>query len=315
MRYDLHPACAAWPPMSAAEMDNLVADIKANGLRQPIVLLEGRILDGRCRALACERAGIEPRTEIYEGVDPVGFAISMNMHRRYLDESQRAMVAARLVNIRQGARTDLSQPTATLPEVSQRKAAQMLNVGARTVRYAKTILKSGDVELIGAVERGEKKVFIAAKEIKAAAPRRASNRATPVLDQARAIVRPMVEAERATNSRTLQAEHGISHAHFETAIAAEKARREALKEAPEKMVSIHVLIEKLVPLFERVKEQSKRYIGSISTVELAMIASEGQRLLDAWASDDPSVRRVRGRVVQPKAPAKSEREGANGRSL
>src|SRR5512139_832877 len=52
-------------------------------------------------------------------------------------------------------------------------------------------------------------------------------RKTPKLDKARDIVRPMVEAGKVPNSRKLQAEYGISHVHFETAIAAERARKEA----------------------------------------------------------------------------------------
>jgi hypothetical protein len=53
-------------------------------------------------------------------------------------------------------------------------------------------------------------------------------RATPILDKARDIVRPFVEAGRPANSRKLQDEHGISHVHFETATAVERA----LKDTP-----------------------------------------------------------------------------------
>jgi hypothetical protein len=53
-------------------------------------------------------------------------------------------------------------------------------------------------------------------------------RQTPILDKARDIVRPYVEAGRPANSRKLQDEHGISHVHFETATAVERA----LKDAP-----------------------------------------------------------------------------------
>ena len=67
--------------------------------REPIVLFEGAILDGRNRYRACMAAGVDPRFEIYDGNDPLAYVISLNLKRRHLDESQRAMVAAKIANI------------------------------------------------------------------------------------------------------------------------------------------------------------------------------------------------------------------------
>ena len=58
---------------------------------------------------------------------PLAFVISKNVARRHLNESQRAMAAARLANMQQGERTDLSPP-ANLLKVSQADAARVLNV-------------------------------------------------------------------------------------------------------------------------------------------------------------------------------------------
>ena len=41
----LHKLCQLFPQIDGDEMAELVADIKANGLRDPIVTLDGEVLD------------------------------------------------------------------------------------------------------------------------------------------------------------------------------------------------------------------------------------------------------------------------------
>jgi hypothetical protein len=53
----IHPLAETFPPMTGAEFDVLAADIRANGLINPITLFEGMVLDGRNRLRACEAAG------------------------------------------------------------------------------------------------------------------------------------------------------------------------------------------------------------------------------------------------------------------
>ncbi len=85
-------------------------------------MLGDKILDGRNRFRACKKAGIAARFKNYAGDNPLAFVLSANLKRRHLNESQRADIAAKLANMRQGARTDL-QPSANWPEVSQSRAA------------------------------------------------------------------------------------------------------------------------------------------------------------------------------------------------
>jgi hypothetical protein len=101
-RYEFHPLANVLPLIEGAQFDDLVADIKASGLHDPIVIHNDLILDGRNRYRACLAAGVDPVFVPYRGDDPVAFVISVNLRRRHLDESQRAMVAARLATLRLG---------------------------------------------------------------------------------------------------------------------------------------------------------------------------------------------------------------------
>lgn len=108
------------------------------------------ILDGRNRLRACESAGIKPRFRRYEGDDPVGFVVSMNIHRRHLDESQRGMIAARLAKLPKGSNQHVSIDTS-----SRSQAATLLNVGEATVSRGRAVLDRGVPELAAAVDRGD----------------------------------------------------------------------------------------------------------------------------------------------------------------
>ena len=90
----LHPACIAFPKISDAELRELAEDIRVRGLLHPIVMLDGKILDGRNRFNACKLAGIEPTFVEWEGNgSPVAWVVSTNLMRRHLTSSQRAVVA------------------------------------------------------------------------------------------------------------------------------------------------------------------------------------------------------------------------------
>jgi ParB-like chromosome segregation protein Spo0J len=91
---EFHPAAALFPLMDVdgAEFGELVADIREHGLVQPIVLHEGKILDGRNRHRACQHAGVEPRFEEWSGESPTAYVLSLNLHRRHLTEDQKAAV-------------------------------------------------------------------------------------------------------------------------------------------------------------------------------------------------------------------------------
>jgi hypothetical protein len=92
----VHPFAEIFPMMSPPEFADLVADIKANGLINPVTLdAEGRVLDGRNRLSACSEAGIEPRfVKCDPDVDPLSVLVSLNVKRRNLSAAQKAIAAA-----------------------------------------------------------------------------------------------------------------------------------------------------------------------------------------------------------------------------
>jgi len=161
--YDIHSLSLIFPPMSKGDFDQLASDISSNGLLEPITLYEDQILDGRNRYRACVNTGVSPKFVDYEGDDPLTFVISKNLSRRHLDESQRAMVAARLANMKQHS-NQYNNGQANLPDhISQKNAAEKLNVGDRSVRSARKVIESGDKNLIQAVENGSIAVSVAEK--------------------------------------------------------------------------------------------------------------------------------------------------------
>lgn len=153
-----HEYADIFPWIEGPAFKDLVDDVRRNGVLEPIVFLDGAILDGRNRYMAAREAGVEyPRVE-YTGSDPLGFVISQNLKRRHLTESQRGMVAAKLAKLPAHRPSDKSPNLGT----SVADAAKSLNVGRGTVENAKVVQRDGAPELIAAVDAGEASVSAAA---------------------------------------------------------------------------------------------------------------------------------------------------------
>lgn len=91
---EFHPAANIFPMMTGDDYRALVADIKTNGLHEPITLYQGQILDGRNRYTACLELEIEPAYREWSGAgSPIAYVVSLNLARRHLTSSQRAVIA------------------------------------------------------------------------------------------------------------------------------------------------------------------------------------------------------------------------------
>lgn len=152
---EIHPAAEIFPLIEGGSLVDLANDIKANGLREPITLHpDGRILDGRNRYRACGLVGVSPHFKTWDGHgSPVAYVVSLNLHRRHLDESQRAMVADAIANLSDGQRPDLVGASIEAP-TTQTQAAEMLNVSRASVQRAHEVREHGTPELVKAVQQG-----------------------------------------------------------------------------------------------------------------------------------------------------------------
>jgi hypothetical protein len=119
--------------------------------------------------------GVEPRFETFSGSDPVKFVIDINIRRRHLNESQRALIAARLATLKSGdvksqviaAKEQNDGGEICTPPLSAQAAAELMNVNRHTVQDAKKVLAEGTAEEIKAVQEGKAAVSTIAKQLRA----------------------------------------------------------------------------------------------------------------------------------------------------
>ena len=83
---EVHPAnLAVLPEMSPEVYAKLREDIAGLGLRHPILLYQGKILDGKYRYQACLETGVEPWCVDWEGGSSIAeFLLSENQYRRHV---------------------------------------------------------------------------------------------------------------------------------------------------------------------------------------------------------------------------------------
>ena len=185
--YPIHPLAELFPRIGGAEFDALCDDIKANGLRSPIVLYENQVIDGRHRYVACADLGIKPSFTTYTGDDPAGFVVSANVHRRHMTPGQQSQVTALALQWREidsaksecsrvisGKLAENSQPIdsiggrpTTFSAGTQQEIAKAAGVSERGLRDAIKVAKAdpklakkvaaGEVSLPEAVEKITKK--------------------------------------------------------------------------------------------------------------------------------------------------------------
>jgi hypothetical protein len=158
-----HPLAELFPMISGDAFKALVDDVREHGVRRPIVLLDGMILDGRNRYMAAREVGATYRVVEFTGNDPVAYVVSENLNRRHLTDAQRQMVGAKIAKLPKGVRSDTTIG-ASVP--TQAATAEMLNVSVKGIQRASDVVESGTPGLVAAVEAGSVSVSAAAEVAK-----------------------------------------------------------------------------------------------------------------------------------------------------
>lgn len=175
----VHPLAEKFPMMPEPEITELATSIKTHGLKEPLVLFEGKILDGRNRKEACERAGLKLVTrefgsEITDGSDPIQFVIDRNIHRRHLTDQQRIELAAEFAGMERGRpkKGDETENGSSEPlKLSVDKAAKKFNVKPSAVKRAVKVKKHASKAIKEKLKAGKISLSKAAKVAKEPKPK------------------------------------------------------------------------------------------------------------------------------------------------
>jgi len=183
-----HPAACIFPMMPDEDLQALADDIVKHGLREPVVMFDGKVLDGRNRSAACAIAQVTPKTTEFIGTpsDALAFVWSKNRTRRHLDSSQSAMAEKKreildkeysaalkstAASLPKGGRPPKEKPPVIVPEVSSHNR-ESETIRAKAAGTNRNYLKAaGDIlekrpDLVTQIEQGKLTIPQAAAEIR-----------------------------------------------------------------------------------------------------------------------------------------------------
>ena len=120
----VHPLADLFPMIAGKEFEELCLDIQSSGLLQPIVVLNGVLLDGRNRLRACAKLGVQPKYADYAWYKnrESEWIISQNLHRRSITPDQRAALVAKYYDWREAEERARLAKLANIGTPSQQKA-------------------------------------------------------------------------------------------------------------------------------------------------------------------------------------------------
>lgn len=183
-----HPVATLFPTMNDTDFAALVEDIRRNGVKVPILVRGGQILDGRHRYRACQMLGRPCPVTQWNGRDPWLEVQSRNLVRRQLAKDQvyaiRKLAAERFPelaapmeaarrdskNRQRRRRRDPAQPVAELLRSRDRHKESADLIGAQfgvsgsTVKRVDRVAREAP-ELLSKVAAGELSALKALREV------------------------------------------------------------------------------------------------------------------------------------------------------
>lgn len=179
--YEFHEVANIFPMMTDEEFNELVLSINNNAQREPIILHEGKIIDGRNRYNACLKLDIEPWVKDWDGVGSLlEYVKDKNLNRRQLTQSQKAMVGARMIPLweKYGSEakarmfagkkvTDPEQKTGQGRALRTNEyVGEVIGANKTYVADARRVINIGSDELVNSVDSGEISLNVANNIVK-----------------------------------------------------------------------------------------------------------------------------------------------------
>ena len=161
-----HPLSTAFGNMAPERRAELRASIEKIGVKLPITLYEGMVLDGWHRYVEATDLEVAcPKEQLGKSEDPREFVAAMNLPRRDYTDSQRALITVRLNDWRPVGKPAVPNPaeSAELAPKTTAQLAESAGVGARTIERAKVVETTGSEALKRAVMEGAVSVTKAAE--------------------------------------------------------------------------------------------------------------------------------------------------------
>ena len=158
-----HDVVDLFPPMIPSEREALAKDIQEKGVRMPIIIWRGKVIDGRNRLQVCEELGIDDYPiEEFDGseAEMLAHVISLNMSRRQLNSGQKAIVGVDLGLYRERIGSiELEAGQKTVDVIAEELGTN------RQYMYDAEKLRKADKDLYEQVRRGEVKLWSAIRAV------------------------------------------------------------------------------------------------------------------------------------------------------